>query len=176
MKKLFITFSIIAVILLSACTVPGTSKNPSGFQGIQADTPVVAPDFELESLDGNKVRLSDLKGKIVVINFLTTWCTYCDRELPYFMSTKEEYGDEVTFLFIDVQESISDVKDYKDKKGYDNFSPLLDSDGSVARSYGVNGYPNTIIVNADGNISGIYRGMIEEEMFKKAVEAAKGNE
>lgn len=175
MKKLFIICSIIAVLLLSACTVPGTSKNPSGSQETQADTPVAAPDFELESLDGNKVRLSDLKGRPVVINFLTTWCVYCDRELPYFMSTKEEYGDEVAFLFIDVNESISDVKAYRDKKGFDNFSPLLDSNGSVARSYGVNGYPNTIIVDDDGNIAGIYRGMIEEGMLKKAVEAAKSN-
>lgn len=176
MKKILTICSIIAVLILSACAVPGTSRTPSGKQGSQYNGPIPAKDFELESIDGNKVRLSDFKGKPVIINFLTTWCVYCDKELPYFMSAKEEYGDEVIFLFIDVQESVSDVKAYIDKKGYDNFSPLLDSNGSVARSYGVNGYPNTIIVDEDGNIAGIYRGMIEEDMLKKVVEAAKDNQ
>lgn len=176
MKKLLIIFSIIAALLISACAIPGTSKTPSGSQGGQDDEPVAASDFELESIDGNKVRLSELKGKAVVINFFTTWCGYCDRELPYFLSTKEEYADEVTFLFIDVQESLSDVKAYRDKKGNDDFSPLLDSNGSVARVYGVNGYPNTIIVDADGNIAKVYRGMITEDILKNAVEAVRSKE
>jgi len=176
MKKFFIICSMIAVLILSACAVPGTSKTPSGSEGSQDDTTIAAVDFELESIDGSKVRLSDLKGKPVVINFFTTWCVYCDRELPYFMSAKDEYADEVTFLFIDVQESISDVKNYVEKKGYDNFLPLLDSDGSVARTYGVNGYPNTIIVDADGNIAEVYRGMMGEDMLKKAVEAVRVND
>lgn len=176
MKRNLIIFSIISVLLFSACIVPNTSKTPSDFQGSEKDNATAASDFELKSIDGDIVRLADFKGKPVVINFFTTWCTYCDKELPYFLSIKEEYADKVTFMFIDVQESVSDVKAYMDKKGYDNFSPLLDSDGSVSRAYGVNGYPNTVIVDADGNIAGVYRGMIKEDVLKNAVENVMGNE
>jgi thiol-disulfide isomerase/thioredoxin len=173
MKKLLILLSITAIVLFSACSVPGTSKTPSKPEPKNLNP---ASDFQLESLDGDKVKLSELKGKPVVINFLATWCSYCDTELPGFLSAKEEYGDEVTFLFIDVQESVSDVKAYRDKKGYDNYSPLLDSDGSVSKVYGITGFPTTIIVDSDGNITETYRGMIKEDVLKKAVEAVKGAE
>ena len=172
MKKLLILLSITAIVLLSACTVPGTSKTPSEPKPQDLKP---ASDFQLESIDGDKVKLSELKGKPVIINFLATWCGYCDTELPGFLSAKEEYGDEVTFLFIDVQESVSDVKAYRDKKGYDNYSPLLDSDGSVSGAYGISGFPTTIIVDSDGNIAETYRGMIKEDILKKAVETVKGN-
>ena len=172
MKRFILLLVMVALLVVSACSMPGTNKSPSDSDSEMLES---ARDFQLQSIDGDTVTLSELKGKPVVINFLTTWCGYCSIELPYFISAKEEYSGQVEFLFIDVQEKLSEVKAYADKKGYDNFSPLLDSNGAVAAAYGVTGFPTTIIVDSEGNIAEAFRGMIKESKLKEAVEAVKSN-
>ncbi|MCX8129048.1 MAG: TlpA family protein disulfide reductase [Clostridia bacterium] len=112
------------------------------------------PDFELKDINGDSVKLSDYRGKVVVINFWTTWCRYCIEEMPDFNELGGEFekaGDAVV-LAVNVQEGADVVKSFLKKKELPFLKILLDETGEVAVSYGVSGYPNTYIVDKNGKL------------------------
>ena len=118
-----------------------------------------APDFTLRNLNGDKVTLSDLKGKTVILDFWATWCGPCLASFPGIQKVVNdlENDETVEFLFIDTWESgsdnakISKVKKFMDKKGY-TFNVVFDLDDKVVKDYGLQGIPTKIILGPDGNI------------------------
>lgn len=114
---------------------------------------IMAPDFSLKDLEGNEVKLSDYRGKIVILNFWAVWCKYCKQEMPDLSKLNgelEKSGDAV-LLAVDVQETEDVVKNYLNSNNI-NVKVLMDKDGSIAGTYGVEGYPTTFIVNSDGSL------------------------
>lgn len=107
-----------------------------------------APDFTLKDLDGKQVSLSDYHGKIVLINFWTTWCKFCDVEMPDLDDIDKE-NDDLVILAVDVMEEEGKVKKYIEDGGYD-FDVVLDSDGEISRQYLVSAYPTTYAVDEKG--------------------------
>lgn len=142
---------------------PGASPEP--------EERILAPDFTLEDIQGKKVKLFDYKGKIVVLNFWTTWCGYCKLEMPDLdraAAKMQESGDAV-LLSIDVQESADLVKKYiQDEKL--SLVPLLDTKGEVAGLYGVDGFPMTFFIRKDGTVYGYIPGQTNEETILSTVE------
>lgn len=114
---------------------------------------VMAPDFELKDLDGNSVKLSDYRGKIVILNFWAVWCKYCKLEMPDLNELNSELEKEgkAVILAVDSQESKSTVKSYLDKNNI-KLKVLLDSDGAITQTYGITGFPTTFILNTDGSV------------------------
>lgn len=99
-------------------------------------TIVEAKEFALKSTDGQTVRLSDYKGKFVVIHIATTWCPYCNAEAPYLEEIYKEYNNKnVEVLIIDVKEPLNLVQDKIKNKFELSFPVLLDTDGAVAASF-----------------------------------------
>lgn len=80
-----------------ASSFPKPVGNPTG-SGPASLSKVIAPDFELKTLDGRTVRLSQLRGKVVLINFWTTWCTACVGEMPALVALQQRFGDQVAIL------------------------------------------------------------------------------
>ncbi|GGP04031.1 hypothetical protein GCM10010992_14720 [Cloacibacterium rupense] len=117
-----------------------------------------AKDFSLTNLEGKTVKLSDYKGKIVVLDFWGTWCGPCRSSLPHMQELVNQYkGKDVEFFFVDVQENKKpeDVKKTVAKFISDNkytFNVLLDLDDKVAQSFKIKGVPCEIIINKEGNI------------------------
>ena len=68
----------------------------------------VAPDFTVTDADGNAVKLSDFRGKGVVLNFWASWCGPCKSEMPHFQTAYEQYGDEVHFLMVNMSTAFGD--------------------------------------------------------------------
>lgn len=174
MVKRIIGFGIIAVLIIIAginIYQQQTSSSDSGnINDVTGDTSqegayIVSdhegleegdqpPNFELETLDGEKVKLSDLKGKKVILNFWATWCPPCREEMPEMQEFYEEYGDEVEIIALNAtatESSEEDVHNYIEEYGY-TYPVLLDKDGSVVDEYKVFSMPTSYFIGTDGMI------------------------
>ncbi|MFQ5576854.1 MAG: redoxin domain-containing protein [Anaerolineae bacterium] len=109
----------------------------------------IAPDFTLNTLGGEAVTLSQLRGKPTLINFWATWCPPCREELPVLQATFAARGDELNFLAVDVREDKGTVQPFAERLGL-TFPILLDRKGEVSTLYQVRGIPTTLFVDARG--------------------------
>ncbi|MFZ3577725.1 redoxin domain-containing protein [Virgibacillus sp. DJP39] len=116
-----------------------------------------APDFELETLAGDKVKLSDLRGKKVFLNFWATWCPPCKEEMPEMQNFYETHSDEVEILAVNVtgeETSVNVVRDFIDKYNY-TYPILLDKKSNVFETYvKINVIPTTYFIGKNGIIQG----------------------
>jgi peroxiredoxin len=113
---------------------------------------VAAPDFVLKDLNDKEVKLSDYRGKVVLLNFSTTWCPHCRTIIPYLKELYEKYKDkDFVILNIDIQESKKRVSAFAAKFEIP-YKVLLDTDAEVAMLYEIVGVPNLILVNREGII------------------------
>lgn len=131
----------------------------------------MAPDFTLENLEGEKVSLSDYKGKIVLINFWATWCKFCDIEMPD-LNDVDKNNEDVVVLAVNVQEEGSKVSKYIKDGGY-GFEVVLDTKGDIARNYLVASYPTTYAVDKDGILVGGVPGMLTKPQIEQIVESVR---
>ncbi|UJL48023.1 TlpA family protein disulfide reductase [Virgibacillus sp. NKC19-16] len=130
----------------------GTAIVPPESTGIEPGEP--APEFEMETLDGEKIALSELQGKKVILNFWATWCPPCREEMPEMQEFHEEYGDEVEILAVnltDTETRKQDVVDYINEYGYTYTIPL-DTDSAVSDEYRAITVPTTYFIGTDGTI------------------------
>ncbi len=118
-----------------------------------ADVGERAPDFELETLEGETVRLSDLRGRPVVVNFWASWCNPCRKEFPLLAETLDENrGSDLAVVGVTYRDIESDSRDFVAEMDA-TWPQAIDDDGSVARAFGVRAIPVTFFVDADGVIA-----------------------
>lgn len=121
----------------------------------------LAPDFELETLDGERFRLSDLRGRPLVVNFWASWCTPCRREVPALIRAQNEHAERgLLVIGVNIEEPTSAARAFADEFGV-NFAVPMDFDGGVFRAYGASGLagpPRTFFIDPDGVITKIYAG------------------
>jgi peroxiredoxin len=118
--------------------------------------PHIAPpvDFQLKDLDGNTVRLSDFKGKIVFLNFWTTWCPECRYEMPLMQKLYTHFkGRDFAMVAINMNEPAAIVEKYF-RVNKLTFITLLDSINELGGPFGIRGIPTTFIIDRDGGIIG----------------------
>lgn len=134
---------------------------------------ILAPDFTLLNKEGEEVSLSDYRGKIVFLNFFTTWCTYCEIEMPDFQEASEKYADDVEFLIIDVfpSENIDEagVYEWYESRGF-TMEMLIDKDGDLQQFYPVQGFPTTFFIDREGYVIAYYPGAMTPEVIDDVVE------
>ena len=131
-----------------------------------------AADFALKDLEGQEVQLSELRGKVVVLDFWATWCPPCRRELPAINKLAEEWrGKGVVVLGIN-DEGKGTVKSFNKKYEY-NFTTLQDAGGKVHRSYRATSIPNVFIISKDGVILRHLVGARDEQELRSAISQAQ---
>mgnify|MGYP003877714903 FL=1 len=111
-----------------------------------------AKDFSLKGLDGKEYKLSNFRGKVVVLDFWATWCPPCRASLPFFENIHKKYKDKglvVVGVSVDMSDRV--VKKFVESKGL-TYLILLDKDNLVSDLYNVFSIPTTIIIDKNGNI------------------------
>ena len=121
----------------------------------------LAPDFELETIDGDTLKLSDFRGKAVLINFWATWCGPCRVEMPALQSRFESYSLDFVILAVDNDETWEIVSAFVDELGL-TFNVLLDPGAVIQDLYQIRGYPSSIFVDVDGIIRVVHIGIMTE--------------
>ena len=138
----------------------------------QGNTP---PDFELTTLSGDEVRLSDLKGKKVILNFWASWCGPCKAEMPHMQNyyEKNKDSDNVEILAVNMT-----TQERRGMEGIENFVasheltfPIpLDQEGSVIDTYSVMTIPTTYMIGTDGTVAHKIVGPMDEKMLEDYIQ------
>lgn len=134
-----------------------------------------APDFTVYDKDGNAVKLSDMRGTPVVVNFWASWCYYCKEEMPDFNDAYKN-NDDIKFMMLNVTDGHQETKESADKfiaeKGFD-FPVYYDNDLEASEAYGASSLPMTLFIDKDGNFVTYAIGMISAEDLAKGIDMIK---
>ena len=141
-------------------------------ESTQASAPP-APDFTVYDRDGNAVRLSDFRGKPVVVNFWASWCGPCQSEMPDFEKVYQELGDEIHFLMVNMtdgsRETVQSASDFVAGEGY-TFPVYFDTELQAALAYRVYSLPATYFIDAQGGAVTYATGAISEELLRIGID------
>jgi peroxiredoxin len=141
------------------------------------DVGQVAPDFTLPGVDGELVRLSDFRGRPVIINFWASWCAPCKLEMPELQAAYEAHQDEgLVILALNQDESAELARDFfYDEMGL-TFTPLLDDNSLVAAAFGAYAVlPTTIFVDGQGVVTATHLGPLTAEKIAEYLELTSGS-
>ncbi len=156
-------YALFALIFMVGCAQKTSAAKKSG--------DVV--DFTFQTLDGNTYKLSDFRGKIVIVNFWATWCPPCRKEMPYFVKLQEKYRDDVQFIGLDVNESADKVKAFVEALGV-NYIIGFSTPEIESRFGGITGLPTTFIIDREGRVVERIIGSRPETWFQRRLKALVG--
>ena len=153
------------------------SETQSAISGEAADTGLAvgktAPDFTLQTLDGEETSLSDYRGKPVFVNFWATWCPPCRAEMP---DMEKLYGNmDIEILAVnmtDTEKNEEAVTTFVEETAL-TFPILMDMEGDLSSAYNVKAYPTSYLIDADGKISFIAYGAMNYNQMVQEFEKMK---
>jgi cytochrome c biogenesis protein CcmG/thiol:disulfide interchange protein DsbE len=164
MKRALVIVAGVAVVLAWILLRP-----PSADHKVGTDLRP-APDFTLTDLSGNKVSLSNYRGKVVLLDFWATWCAPCKEEIPHFVDMQNRYGPRgLQVIGISMDDDEKPVRAFQQqfKMNY----PVAVGTTSLAEQYGgVLGLPITFVIDPDGRIVSRHIGQTSAEVFEGEVQ------
>ena len=132
-----------------------------------------APNFAVLDDKQKSVSLLDYAGKPVLINFWATWCGPCASEMPAFDAAFAEYGEDIQFMMINLtdggRDTVESVQTYMEENGY-SFPVYYDTEMNAMKTYGAYSIPMTVLVDAEGNLLGGYRGALPESILQEGID------
>jgi len=166
-KSVVLTLAIGGALLFSGSSafLNGTTRDA----GTAANS---RPDFTLHAENGETIRLSKLRGKVVVVNFFGIWCAPCKEELPWFQEFSKKYEARGVVVLGAVEESSSwkRVSPFKQKAGI-TYTWGMDPDDSFTK-FRVEALPSTVVIDRKGNVRYLHTGLIAKDEVEKAIQAS----
>lgn len=178
-QRLYVGVAVLLVILLTgvvAWQMRGAAEETSSPSLAEArpldgeGAPLVgqiAPDFEIVYPDGSRQRLSDLRGRPVLINFWATWCGPCRVEMPEIERAYLQYQDQsLVVLAVNLQESPAQVQAFVEELAI-TFPVVLDPQGDLADRYQIRSLPSSLFIGRDGVVAVRWIGLLTPEQLEK---------
>lgn len=177
---LFLVMLTVVATDFSGCSSSGLFKASAQENGKSSKKDLQdAPDVTFKDLQGKDVRLADLKGKVVVVNFWATWCEPCQIEIPWMIGFQEKYADKgFTLLGVAMDdEGKSVVGPYVEKTQFDvdgkkmamNYPIVIGNDDLSSKFGGLIGLPTTMVVGRDGKIHKRFLGLVSHDELEKEI-------
>ncbi len=156
MRNLFTLAALVALVL----AIGSVQAQTVGSYDTMELSGQPAPEIALKTLAGKEVKLSDQKGKVVMVDMWATWCPPCRASLPHVqeVATNKALAEKGLVVWaVNQRENPAKVKAFLAKNKYD-FTVLMDAHGQAARAYGVRGIPTTVIIGRDGKVANVFIG------------------
>jgi cytochrome c biogenesis protein CcmG, thiol:disulfide interchange protein DsbE len=153
-------FLLVALALASGCG-DGDGAGPDDGVALESNGDLLTtelPTFE----EGEQFRLADVVGGPVVVNFFSSWCAPCVREMPAIESVKQALDGEVTFVGVDVQDTVEDGAALIEETGI-TWQTARDPDGVLTVAAQVQGMPTTLLLDDDGRVLVRHTGALTED-------------
>lgn len=162
----------VGVLLLSVIGIIFSLANFTRDDNKELRVGQLAPNFTLKELDGKQLSLSDLKGKVVLLNFWGSWCDPCKREMPDLEQAYQNWKEKGVVVFgVNIGESKITAKAFADRLGI-TFPIVLDSDRNVTLNmYKIGPIPTSFFIDKKGNIQQIYTGPMSLQYIEDKIQA-----
>ena len=172
MKK----YSILFFLILFGLSITGCKNNEKVEPESKANSKVeneqsadLAPNFDLTSTEGKNVKLSDYRGKVVIVDFWATWCPPCRKGIPDLIELQKEFKNNLVVIGVSLdQDTKSDVVPFIKKYGI-NY-PVVYGTNQVIMEYGsINAIPTSFVINKEGKIVDKHIGLVPKSEYVKKI-------
>jgi len=177
------------MLLISSCAAAEQPTATPTVEPVQTQEPAAAtmvaeptppPENEkgmpylLYDLESSPMTFSDLKGKVVYLNFFTSWCPPCKEELPDILKLQQTYGDELAVVLIHVPDRDTEeaARQYLKDNGLDSLRMVEDTNFLLTSFYQLEGYPLSVFIDKDGYLAVYQGGGMTYDMMEEAVQMA----
>ncbi len=175
--RTYIAAGVIAAAALTASCTKKSSAHTTETASVQHPERKPAPDFTLQDANGSAAKLSDYRGKAVLLNFWATWCGPCGIEIPWFTEFEQQFkskGLEIVGVSMD-EDGWKAVKPYITEHKI-NYRVLLGND-SISQLYGgVDSLPTTFVIGRDGKVAYVHVGLAGKNVYQSEIENVLGDQ
>lgn len=172
MKRIFLVSAaaILFLLITAYVNVEGTSSDSSQINEASMVDGKKAADFDLKTLEGKSIKLSDYKDKIVLIDFWATWCAPCRKGIPDLVELQKEYKDKLVVIGIslDQQNTIKQLKPFIKDYGI-NYPVVLGTEKVVIDYGNIQSIPTSFIIDQKGNIVNKHVGLVPKSEYVKEI-------
>ena len=170
---ILLSAAALAGVLLSGCSSGERSVKAAALK--EAGKRNQAADFSLRDVDGKAVRLSDFKGKVVLLDFWATWCGPCKIEIPWFIDLERQHKDKgFAVIGISMDEEGWDVVKPFIARMNVNYRVVIGNDSTAQAYGGIDALPTTFLIDRDGKIAATHVGLTSRKEFENGVEQLLG--
>ena len=171
---LIIVAGILALIFYFQVSSRDVAEDATSLEGLEVgiNAGEIAPDFTGTTLEGETIRLSDFRGKIVLLNDFASWCGPCIAETPHLVDLHNAKGDNVVIIGLNIEETKSAVAAYRDEFNIP-YPLILNEDGALTEIYRPIGLPTSWFIDSDGVVHYVHAGPMTTPMLQEALDAVR---